>query len=125
MMRVLLHETQHSTSYVCTDIQFTLFMSNSCMSECTIQIYVHLYSYHILFHCFYYVHSIQNSLAVGLLPRALLTVMLLSDDVTRSFRHLTLSDCQFAIHTCNDFGLVLVIKTIDCCMLLLRLLFLL
>src|ERR1700712_5498195 len=39
-------------------------------------------SYHILFRCFYYVHSIQNSLAVGLLPITLLTVMLLSDDVT-------------------------------------------
>ena len=47
-----------------------------------IQIYVHLYSYHILFHCFYYVHSIQNSLAVGLLPITLLTVMLLSDHVS-------------------------------------------
>jgi len=33
-------------------------------------------------HCFYYVHSTQNSLAVGLLPIALLTVMLLSDDIT-------------------------------------------
>ena len=95
------------------------------MSECTIQIYVHLYSVRILLHWFYYVHSAQNTSAVGLPLVTLLTVMLLSDDVTRSFRHLMLSDCQFSIHTCNDFGLVLVIKTIDCCVLLFRFLFLL